>query len=194
LGEWIGGSGGGWQDSGGVWPGMKLITGAVASEGDPEYGASRGRLLPNHRILGSEDASDATRQKLQDSLVLVHGGMAQNVGPILEMVTEKYLLRSAAEWQARQGMLAILNEILSALNRGDVRTVGAATTRNFRQPIQAIIPWATNYFTETLIRRVESEFGDAFWGFWMLGGMSGGGMGFIFAPDRKAEGQQRLQH
>ena len=35
--------------------------------------------------------------RLQDSLVLVHGGMAQNVGPILEMVTEKYLLRSAAE-------------------------------------------------------------------------------------------------
>jgi hypothetical protein len=27
LGEWLGGSGGGWQDSGGVWPGMKLITG-----------------------------------------------------------------------------------------------------------------------------------------------------------------------
>ena len=25
LGEWLGGSGGGWQDSGGVWPGMKLI-------------------------------------------------------------------------------------------------------------------------------------------------------------------------
>ena len=28
LGEWLGGSGGGWQDSGGVWPGMKLIRGA----------------------------------------------------------------------------------------------------------------------------------------------------------------------
>ena len=27
LGEWIGGSGGGWQDSGGVWPGIKLICG-----------------------------------------------------------------------------------------------------------------------------------------------------------------------
>ncbi len=31
--------------------------------------------------------------------MLVHGGMAQDVGPILEMVTEKYLLRSEAEWQ-----------------------------------------------------------------------------------------------
>ena len=193
LGEWLGGSGGGWQDSGGVWPGMKLIEGVLAGEGDPEFGISRGRLMPQHRILNAQDASPGTRRKLQDSLVLVHGGMAQNVGPILEMVTEKYLLRSGAEWNARQGMLGILNEILSALNHGDVRAVAEATTQNFRQPIQTIIPWATNYFTETLIRRVESEFGDAFWGFWMLGGMSGGGMGFIFAPDRKAEGQQRLQ-
>jgi hypothetical protein len=193
LGEWLGGSGGGWQDSGGVWPGMKLIEGVLAGEGDPEFGISRGRLMPQHRILNAHDASPETRRKLQDSLVLVHGGMAQNVGPILEMVTEKYLLRSGAEWQARQGMLSILNEILSALNRGDVRAVGGATTRNFRQPIQTIIPWATNYFTETLIRRVDSEFGEAFWGFWMLGGMSGGGMGFIFAPERKADGQKRLQ-
>ncbi len=32
LGEWLAGSGGGWQDSGGVWPGMKLIQG-VHSQG-----------------------------------------------------------------------------------------------------------------------------------------------------------------
>ena len=50
--------------------------------------------------------------------MLVHGGMAQNVGPILEMVTEKYLLRSEAEWQARQQALGILDEILGALRDG----------------------------------------------------------------------------
>ena len=44
-----------------------------------------------------QDVGAATRRKLEDSLVLVHGGMAQDVGPILEMVTEKYLLRSKAE-------------------------------------------------------------------------------------------------
>jgi REP element-mobilizing transposase RayT/galactokinase/mevalonate kinase-like predicted kinase len=193
LGEWLGGSGGGWQDSGGVWPGMKLIEGVLATEGDPESGVSRGRLMPQHRILDKTDASPETRRKLQESLVLVHGGMAQNVGPILEMVTEKYLLRCDAEWKARQSMLGILNEILDALKREDVRAIGAATTRNFRQPIQSIIPWATNYFTETLIGRVREEFGEAFWGFWMLGGMSGGGMGFIFAPEQKARAQGRLQ-
>ena len=192
LGEWLGGSGGGWQDSGGVWPGMKLIEGVAAAEGDPEFGISRGRLMPEHRILDRADASPETRRQLQESLVLVHGGMAQNVGPILEMVTEKYLLRCEAEWAARQGMLDILEEILDALRRGDVPAIGRATTRNFRQPIQTIIPWATNHFTETVIERVGAAFGADFWGFWMLGGMSGGGMGFIFAPQRKAEAQTRL--
>ena len=67
-----------------------------------------------------------------------------------------------------------------------------ATTRNFFGPIQTIIPWASNLYTETLIEQVRQEFGADFWGFWMLGGMSGGGMGFIFAPERKAEAQERL--
>ncbi len=193
LGEWLGGSGGGWQDSGGVWPGMKLIEGVLAGESDPESGISRGRLMPQHRILDHADASPAMRHLLQNSLVLVHGGMAQNVGPILEMVTEKYLLRSEAEWQARLSMLGILDEILDALRRESITTIGDATTRNFFGPIQSIIPWATNLFTETIINRVRAEFGNHFFGFWMLGGMSGGGMGFIFDPAHKTAGQARLQ-
>jgi UDP-N-acetylglucosamine pyrophosphorylase len=193
LGEWLGGSGGGWQDSGGVWPGMKLITGAKAQEGDPEHGVSRGRLLPTHHVLGDDECSPKTRQLLQDSLVLVHGGMAQNVGPILEMVTEKYLLRSEHEWAGRLQALSVLDDILGALKSGDVRAVGALTTKNFFEPIQTIIPWATNFYTETLIGRVRAKFGDDFHGFWMLGGMSGGGMGFIFAPNRKREAQDYLQ-
>ena len=192
LGEWLAGSGGGWQDSGGVWPGMKLIEGVLAREGDPEYGVSRGRLLPQHRILSAEDVSAETREKLQQSLVLVHGGMAQNVGPILEMVTEKYLLRSEAEWAARGQVGAILDEILAALRSGDIRAVGAATTRNFFGPIQTIIPWASTQYTELLIEQAQAALGADFWGFWMLGGMSGGGMGFIVAPHRKAEAQTEL--
>ncbi len=192
LGEWLGGSGGGWQDSGGVWPGIKVIEGAPASEGDPEFGVSRGRLLPNHRILGEQEVSAETRRRLQESLVLVHGGMAQDVGPILEMVAERYLLRSNAEWAARQTACKVLDEIVEDLRAGDVRAIGNATQRNFDGPIQSIIPWASNLYTETLIRQVRTEFGDTFWGFWMLGGMSGGGMGFIFDPRRKPEAQKRL--
>lgn len=192
LGEWLGGSGGGWQDSGGVWPGIKLITGVAAHEEDPEFSISRGRLMPTHHVFSRDEIPDSARQALQDSLVVVHGGMAQNVGPILEMVTEKYLLRSEAEWHGRQEALGVLDEVINALKRGDIRAVGAATTRNFRKPIQTIIPWASTYFTEQLIAKAEAAFGQDFWGFWMLGGMSGGGMGFIFAPERKREAQQRM--
>ncbi len=192
LGEWLGGSGGGWQDSGGVWPGIKLIEGVAALEGDAEWGISRGRLLPQHHVYSREEIPDSARQALQDSLVVVHGGMAQNVGPILEMVTEKYLLRCAAEWTGRQQALALLDGIIAALKAGDIKRVGQLTTENFRGPIQTIIPWASTAYTERLIAQVEAEFGADFWGFWMLGGMSGGGMGFIFAPARKAEAQRRL--
>ncbi len=193
LGEWLGGSGGGWQDSGGAWPGMKLIEGALAQEGDPEFGVSRGRLLPNHHTLDHDEAPESVRQHLHESLVLVHGGMAQNVGPILEMVTEKYLLRSDAEWKARQNALGIMDRILAAIRADDVRAIGAATTDNFSGPIQTIIPWAGNLYTETLIERMRKAYGADFWGFWMLGGMSGGGMGFMVAPRRKAEAQEFLQ-
>ena len=192
LGEWIGGSGGGWQDSGGLWPGIKLIEGALAQPDDPEHGISRGRLLPQHTLLGPDRISAAARQKLSDSLVLVHGGMAQNVGPILEMATEKYLLRSEPELSARRRAVATLDAILALLAAGDIRGLGRALTENFFGPLQTMIPWVSNRYTEQLIARTRDAFGDDFWGFWMLGGMSGGGMGFIFAPHRRAEAQARL--
>ena len=193
LGEWLGGSGGGWQDSGGVWPGIKLIHGVLAAEGDPEFGISRGCLLPRHRIFTEVDVPREAREKLQQSLVLVHGGMAQDVGPILEMVTEKYLLRGETEWQGRRQAIGILDEIADQLQRGDIRALGDCLQRNFDGPIQTIVPWAANLYTNTLIDRVRKEFGDDFWGFWMLGGMSGGGMGFLFSPERKAQAQTSLQ-
>ena len=132
LGEWLGGSGGGWQDSGGVWPGIKLISGSIADENDPEFGISRGRLLPRHHVFSRDEITPEARQMLQDSLVLVHGGMAQNVGPILEMVTEKYLLRCADEWRARHDALKVLDDIAAALKAGDIERVGNLTNRNFR--------------------------------------------------------------
>jgi hypothetical protein len=192
LGEWIGGSGGGWQDSGGVWPGIKVICGTEAGPGDPEQGISRGRLMPVHDVLDLDRVSAQTRQKLQDSLVLVHGGMAQNVGPILEMVTEHYLLRGQAEWDGRREAMKIFDEVLDAISRGDIRRIGELTTRNFEGPLQTIIPWATNRFTDRLIEACRQKYGTDFWGFWMLGGMAGGGMGFIFDPAVKSAAQDWL--
>ncbi|MCC5804866.1 MAG: UTP--glucose-1-phosphate uridylyltransferase [Opitutales bacterium] len=192
LGEWLGGSGGGWQDSGGVWPGIKLIEGCLAEPGDAEHGVSRGKLLPRHTVFDRKSIPESARQALERSLILVHGGMAQNVGPILEMVTERYLLRSGAEWTARAESLATTDRILGALRAGDIRKLGELTTGHFFGPLTTIIPWATNAFTEALIARAKDALGDAFWGFWMLGGMSGGGMGFIVDPSARAEAKGTL--
>lgn len=184
LGEWLGGSGGGWQDSGGIFPGVKLIRGVVASEADPEWGVSRGRLLPSHELLN--DAAGAEFQdSLARSLVLVHGGMAQNVGPILNMVTGKYLLRSGTEWQARSEALSIFDAIVAAVRAADVQAIGTLTTRNWEGPLKGIIPWVSNQFTEAIIREASAVLGTDFWGFLMLGGMSGGGMAFFVAPHRR---------
>jgi hypothetical protein len=184
LGEWLGGSGGGWQDSGGVWPGIKAIFGELAQEKDPEHGISRGCLLPRHQLLNKQ-VSEETIQKLQDSLILVHGGMAQNVGPILEMVTEKYLLRSNDEWEGRQQAIKLFDQIVECLKSGDIRQLAQLTTQNFFEPIQTIIPWATTFYTEQLIEKIQVRFKDNYWGFVMLGGMSGGGMGFFVDPTVK---------
>ncbi|HUW59548.1 MAG TPA: UTP--glucose-1-phosphate uridylyltransferase [Candidatus Bathyarchaeia archaeon] len=192
LGEWLGGSGGGWQDSGGIWPGFKVIEGAVAGDSDPEWGISRGCLLPRHRVLGDGDLHPDVKARLASSLVLIHGGMAQNVGPILEMVTEKYLLRAAAEWRARSSMRRIFDNILEALRDGDVQAIGRNTTQNFQQPLNTIIPWVTNQFTETIIRGASEKFGGDFWGFLMLGGMSGGGMAMFVNPSRREEFRESI--
>ncbi|MEO6808854.1 MAG: UTP--glucose-1-phosphate uridylyltransferase, partial [Isosphaeraceae bacterium] len=197
LGEWLGGSGGGWQDSGGIFQGVKQIQGVAATPEDPEWGVSRGRLLPMHELMenrglmtdagstgsGSPQPFD---EALASSLVLVHGGMAQNVGPILNMVTEKYLLRSGEEWAARQEALRIFEGIIGAVRASDVHAIGRLTTANWDGPLKRIIPWVSNRFTEEIIREAKEALGEDFWGFLMLGGMSGGGMGFFVAPHRHA--------
>ncbi len=76
---------------------------------------------------------------------------------------------------------------------GDLRRVGQLTNQNFAGPLQQIIPWCSNRYTESLIEQCRERYGDRFWGFWMLGGMAGGGMGFIFDPACKAEASEFLQ-
>ncbi|MGC9450677.1 MAG: UTP--glucose-1-phosphate uridylyltransferase [Oceanipulchritudo sp.] len=182
LGEWLGGSGGGWQDSGGIWPGAKLIEGCRAEDVNSE---ARGALLPRHTRLDGKVIPTESIRALEDSLVLIHGGMAANVGPILEMVTERYLLRSSREWAARLESLQFTGSILDAVRAGDMRKLGQLTTGHFFGPLKAIIPWASNAFTERLIAEVSEALGKDFWGFWMLGGMSGGGMGLILNPGQR---------
>ena len=195
LGEWLGGSGGGWQDSGGVFPGIKRIEGQIATEEDPEWGISRGRLLPKHTILHQEDPvfdTDLFAERLSQSLIPMHGGMAQNVGPILNMVTTHHLLRSGPQWSARKESLSLYGQILEAVRFADIRKLAGLTDRHWNGPLATIIPWVTNAFTEAVIQKAKSTFARDYWGFQMLGGMSGGGMGIYVDPSRHARARDEL--
>jgi hypothetical protein len=193
LGEWLGGSGGGWQDSGGLWPDIKVITGVLAGEGTPEFGISRGCLLPDHRVFSNNEISEDVEKNIIDSIVLVHGGISQDVGPVLEMVTEKYLLKHDDEWNARLLGTELFDKIVNALKTGDMRTLGMLTSKDWEEAIQPIIPWVNNAFTENLINTLKKEFGEDYWGFLMLGGMSGGGMAFIVSPAVKDVFMRRVK-
>jgi len=192
IGEWLGGSGGGWQDSGGLWPGIKIITGKKAEKGSPEFGVSRGCLLPDHKLFAKENLSSEVEGKIIDSMVLVHGGISQDVGPVLEMVTEKYLLKHEKEWKARIKGSQLFDKIADALKAGNMKELGCLTTQDWEESIQNIIPWVNNAFTDDLIKTVREEFRHDFWGFLMLGGMSGGGMAFIINPNIKEKFQVRV--
>jgi UDP-N-acetylglucosamine pyrophosphorylase len=192
LGEWLGGSGGGWQDSGGLWPGIKIITGKLAEQGNPEYGISRGCLLPEHELFSREDIPEEVEKKIVSSMVLVHGGISQDVGPILEMVTDKYLLRHDKEFQARMLGLELYDKIVRSLKTGDMKELGRLTSLDWEEAIQQVIPGVNNAFTHDLIERLKEEFQEDYWGFLMLGGMSGGGMAFIINPDVKKIFKKRI--
>src|SRR5206468_6204104 len=75
--------------------------------------------------------------------------------------------------------------IVAAVKSCDVKELGRLTTANWEGPIKGIIPWVSNEFTESIIREAKQALGDDFWGFLMLGGMSGGGMAFFVAPHRR---------
>jgi galactokinase/mevalonate kinase-like predicted kinase len=182
LGEWLGGSGGGWQDSGGLWPGIKIITGVPAVQGDPEYDISRGRLLPDYRVIPREELPDGIDETLRGSIVLVHGGLSRDVGPVLELVTDKYLLRFRKEWDARLREAAFFDGIIRAIHEGDMDELGRLATRDWEMGTKKIIPWASDAYTEELISRIKERWGEDYWGFLMLGGEAGGGMAFIVNP------------
>jgi hypothetical protein len=108
------------------------------------------------------------------------------------MVTEKYLLRGEKEWEARQQTNQIFDNILSAIKEGDIKKLAANTARNWEYPIKTIIPWASTYFTEQIIAKAKKEFGENYYGFLMLGGMSGGGMGMFVNPSQYDDYKTKL--
>lgn len=195
----VAGSGGGWQvlfhfclwkcpcfickekkkDSGGVWPGLKEILGVSGS------------LLPRHEPIL------ASAEMLRRSLIVCHAGMASNVGPVLELVTEKYLLRLDRE--ERRQARSNYDAVLSLLHRGDdaaLPELGKILTQNFLGPVQSIVPQvlvllvlrktclttykAHNAYTQRLLELAPSIPG--YLGFVMHGGLC---FVFVFSPPKK---------
>ena len=126
--------------------------------------------------------------------MLVHGGMAQDVRPDPGDGDGEIPAALDAEWAGRQEAMRLFDKITGLLtsSAGDIAP-SARHRAQLPRPIQTIIPWASNPLHETLIERARAAFSADFWGFWMLGGMASGGMGFIFDPARKAEAQGWLQ-
>ena len=164
--------------------------GPPAARPSPAEPARRGGRRGRPR---TAPAGAAFPEALAKSLVLVHGGMAQNVGPILNMVTEKYLLRGRAEWLARQEALGIFDEIVDC-----VAPFGRPRTRTGHDPQLGRAAEADHPLGDQRLHRDDhprgrgAALGDDFWGFLMLGGMAGGGMAFFVAPERHDEFQDRI--
>ncbi|MBI1976047.1 MAG: hypothetical protein HYS56_00890 [Candidatus Omnitrophica bacterium] len=185
LAEWLGGSGGGFQDTAGPHPGIRTVEAILSQPGDPEHGISRGRLVPSFNRFSPQEEERAIAA-LRESLVMVHGGLSQNVGPILQEVTEEFLVRSERAWKARQGSAVLFPQIVEALKRGDMKELGRLTEQDW-ELTQEVIPRVNNAYTQTLLDRLKEHFGEDFWGFVMLGGASTGGMSFLVNPARKQE-------
>ena len=204
LGEWLGGSGGGWQDSGGIFPGIKLIQGVAADGGDPEWGVSRGRLLPAHRLLNggrlrlrAGARSGIAGRSVSERPRPKPGPRPRRHGPERRPDPQHGHRQVPAPRPRRMARPAakrceIFDQILAAVTAADVRRLGSWTTQNWDGPLKRIIPWVTNAFTESIIREAARALGDDFWGFLMLGGMSGGGMAFFVAPSRHDEFQEQI--
>ena len=102
--------------------------------------------------------------------------------PILEMVTEKYLLRAKAEWCGRKEAIDIFDSILGKLESGDVKVNREINSKEFFRPYPDYNSLGNEFIYRNFNKKVEKKYASDFWGFWMMGGMSGGGMGFIFNP------------
>ena len=165
----LGGSGGGWQDSGGVYAGFKEMQGVENA------------LLP--RVTPFQPSAE-TLELLTTGLVALHAGLSSNCGPILEEVTEKYLLQVDVAPRARAAR--VYDQVMAQLGgKLNLSALGSILTSNFEDNICEIIPQATNAYTKALIEAVKTEI-EGYLGFVMFGGLSGGGCGFLFEPSSRA--------
>ena len=190
LGEWLGGSGGGWQDSGGVWPGMKLIQGVEAGPDDPEVGhqpwplAAQPHDLERRRTCRLRRASCCRR-----AWCWCTAAWRRTWGRFWRWSPKSTCCAPRPNGRGGWKAIRLFDEITGASAGGDIRAIGAATERNFRGPDPDDHPLGVQPLHRNADRPgAQPSLATDFWGFWMLGGMAGGGMGFIFDPAAQGGG------
>ena len=185
LAEWLGGSSGGWQDTGGILGGIKAFSGELSDI----CSGTRGKLLPKYeKLYFDEDI----KRKMLDDMVLVHGGMSINVTNTLKDVTNKYLIREKTAAKARKSLIEKYTNLQKAISLGASNEIAAITDNIFTHELQEIIPYATNKYTETIKENMLKEFGNDYYGFMMIGGLSGGGMVF-WINSKQANRYERIE-
>ena len=167
LGEWLGGSGGGWQDSGGIWPGIKVIEGALARRratrssasaagcllpqpprarprrpAPGDHGAARGVARAHPRRHGAERRADP-----RDGDGEVPAARGRGVGR-----RGRHARRSSTTSSRRS-------------KTGDVRRLVGGHHAQLGRAAQDDHPWVTNRFTETIIARARERLRRRFLGF-----------------------------
>jgi len=177
--EWLGGSGGGWQDYGGMWGGFKEIKGTAAQDCVAGYA---GDLLPLYEEM---TLPDHTAEAILSSMVLINGGTGQDVGPILKMIALQFVTKNDIAWSARKRTEANYEKIRQALLEGDVEKIAALENADFINRVD-ISPLANNLFHEMLFERLTAVFGDDVWGYDATGGRAGAGGVFWVNPEKKA--------
>lgn len=181
YGEWLGGSGGGWQDYGGLWGGFKIITGQQADkELDPD---SPGSLLPAYKKI---EIAEQSVEKMLKSLVLVNGGTGQDVGPVLRMITEQYAVKDRTAWEARLRTENRYEQIFGALVSGDIKAIGNLENQDF-QDRKLISPLSDNLYHEETYKALSAIFKEDLWGYDSTGGRAGAGGIYFVNPDRRKE-------
>ncbi|MDP8216141.1 MAG: UTP--glucose-1-phosphate uridylyltransferase [Candidatus Kaelpia imicola] len=201
--EWLGISGGGYQDMAAIWGGMHEIT--VIEETDPNA-STRAELIPHYETI---DLSPEAKRLLEDSIVIAHLGMAQPVGPMLDILTDTYYLRR--NWDSRKDserlydrqieLLKQLNEVAPSAMRGNRNDYEKAMNilREFATNMEDdydnrrdLVPEATNTYGDEVFRKLEERFPAGLWGYNTTGCRAGAGTVFVIDPQIRDEFGQEL--
>ena len=164
LGEWLGGSGGGWQDSGGVFPGVKMIQGVAGRRGRPRVRASAGAgSCPTHEILDGRRRPDGST-RVPPGPGREPGPGPRRDGPERRADPEHGHGEVPAPEPGRVGRPAarrceIFEGIVAAVRAADVRALGGLTTAELGRAAQGDHPLGQQPFTEAIIARGEGGAG-----------------------------------